>query len=104
MVRVGTRDAGAREADFDAYVRARQESLTRFAYLVTADLEASKDVVQIALTKAARSNDHLGAERTGPPVRSEPKHCFGAEGPGRGGNALTTKRCGGSVVMSVRSF
>ena len=41
-----------RETDFTAYVRARQESLTRFAYLVSADLETAKDLVQIALTKA----------------------------------------------------
>lgn len=42
----------ARETDFTAYVRARQESLARFAYLVSADLETAKDLVQIALTKA----------------------------------------------------
>lgn len=41
-----------RETDFTAYVRARQDGLTRFAYLVSADAESAKDLVQIALTKA----------------------------------------------------
>lgn len=41
-----------READFTAYVHARQEALLRFAFLVTADAEAAKDLVQSALTKA----------------------------------------------------
>ena len=40
------------QADFTAYVHARQESLLRFAFLVTADVESAKDLVQSALTKA----------------------------------------------------
>lgn len=44
--------SAAAEADFTSYVRARQDALIRFAYLVSTDVEAAKDLVQIALTKA----------------------------------------------------
>lgn len=44
--------SGTAEADFTAYVHARQDALIRFAYLVSTDVEAAKDLVQIALTKA----------------------------------------------------
>jgi RNA polymerase sigma-70 factor (sigma-E family) len=52
---------GPREADFTAYVRARQESLTRFAYLISTDVETAEDLVQIALTKAYLRWDHISA-------------------------------------------
>jgi RNA polymerase sigma-70 factor (sigma-E family) len=50
-----------READFTAYVHARQESLLRFAFLVTADPEAAKDLVQSALTKAYLRWDRISS-------------------------------------------
>jgi DNA-directed RNA polymerase specialized sigma24 family protein len=40
-----------READFTAYVRARQASFARFAYLLTGDPHSAQDLVQSALAK-----------------------------------------------------
>jgi RNA polymerase sigma-70 factor (sigma-E family) len=40
-----------READFTAYVRARQGSFARFAYLLTGDPHNAEDLVQSALAK-----------------------------------------------------
>lgn len=51
----------AAEADFTSYVRARQDALIRFAYLVSTDVEAAKDLVQIALTKAYLHWDRVTA-------------------------------------------
>ena len=40
-----------READFSAYVRARQKAFARFAYLLTGDPHSAEDLVQSALAK-----------------------------------------------------
>jgi RNA polymerase sigma-70 factor (sigma-E family) len=40
-----------READFTAWVRARQKSFARFAYLLTGDPYSAEDLVQAALAK-----------------------------------------------------
>jgi RNA polymerase sigma-70 factor (sigma-E family) len=47
------RDA-ARDADFEAYMSARQPSLLRTAYLLTGDHHLAEDLVQAALVQAAR--------------------------------------------------
>ena len=48
-----------READFTAYVRARQTGLARFAYLLTGDPHAADDLVQSSLAKAYGSWDRI---------------------------------------------
>ena len=48
-----------READFTAYVRARQASFARFAYLLTGDPHSAQDLVQSALAKVYGKWDHI---------------------------------------------
>ena len=48
-----------READFTAYVRARQRALARFAYLLTGDAHSAEDLLQSSLAKAYRKWDHI---------------------------------------------
>jgi RNA polymerase sigma-70 factor (sigma-E family) len=55
---VGSTD---READFTAYVRARQASFARFAYLLTGDPHSAQDLVQSALAKVYGKWDHISA-------------------------------------------
>jgi RNA polymerase sigma-70 factor (sigma-E family) len=43
-----------RQADFSAYVAARQRRLVRFAYLLTGDAHEAEDLVQAALLKVYR--------------------------------------------------
>ncbi|HET8987079.1 MAG TPA: SigE family RNA polymerase sigma factor [Humibacillus sp.] len=50
-----------READFTAYVRARQASFARFAYLLTGDPHSAQDLVQSALAKVYGKWDHIAA-------------------------------------------
>jgi RNA polymerase sigma-70 factor (sigma-E family) len=50
-----------READFTAYVRARQKSFARFAYLLTGDAHSAEDLVQSALAKVYGRWDHVSA-------------------------------------------
>ena len=50
-----------READFTAYVRARQRSFARFAYLLTGDVHSAEDLVQSALAKVYGRWDHIRA-------------------------------------------
>ena len=50
-----------READFTAYVRARQASFARFAYLLTGDPHSAQDLVQSALAKVYGKWDHISA-------------------------------------------
>ena len=47
------------EADFSAYVLARQQRLVRFAYLLTGDPHQAEDLVQSALLKVYRRWDHI---------------------------------------------
>jgi len=51
----------AREADFTAYVRARQKSFARFAYLLTGDPHSAEDLVQSALAKVYGRWDHVSS-------------------------------------------
>jgi RNA polymerase sigma-70 factor (sigma-E family) len=53
--------ATEREADFTAWVRARQGSFARFAYLLTGDPYSAEDLVQSALAKAYAHWDRVGA-------------------------------------------
>lgn len=53
---VGTTE---RQADFTAYVQARQRALARFAYLLTGDPHSAEDLLQSALAKAYRKWDHI---------------------------------------------
>ncbi|EWT02642.1 RNA polymerase subunit sigma-70 [Intrasporangium oryzae NRRL B-24470] len=48
-----------READFTAYVQARQRHLARFAYLLTGDTHSAEDLVQSALAKVYRKWDSI---------------------------------------------
>ena len=48
-----------READFSAYVRARQKAFARFAYLLTGDPHSAEDLVQSALAKVYARWDHI---------------------------------------------
>lgn len=48
-----------REVDFSAYVRARQTSLARFAYLLTGDPHSAEDLVQSSLAKVYGKWDHI---------------------------------------------
>lgn len=48
-----------READFAAYMQARQPSLLRTAYLLTGDRHAAEDLVQTALAKLFLSWDRV---------------------------------------------
>jgi RNA polymerase sigma-70 factor (sigma-E family) len=50
-----------READFTAYVRARQKSFARFAYLLTGDPHSAEDLVQSALAKVFGRWDHISS-------------------------------------------
>jgi RNA polymerase sigma-70 factor (sigma-E family) len=50
-----------READFSAYVRARQKAFARFAYLLTGDPYSAEDLVQSALAKVYARWDHISA-------------------------------------------
>ncbi|MDC5697152.1 SigE family RNA polymerase sigma factor [Intrasporangium calvum] len=49
-----------RDADFTAYVRARQHALSRFAYLLTGDPHSAEDLVQAALAKVYGAWDRIG--------------------------------------------
>ncbi|MEJ7690507.1 MAG: SigE family RNA polymerase sigma factor [Nocardioidaceae bacterium] len=51
--------ADAKEADFVEFVRARQQALLRFAYLLTSDHHTAEDLVQTALAKTYLSWDKL---------------------------------------------
>jgi RNA polymerase sigma-70 factor (sigma-E family) len=51
--------ATEREADFTAYVQARQRALARFAYLLTGDTHSAEDLVQSSLAKVFRKWDHI---------------------------------------------
>lgn len=44
----------SRDADFAAYVRARQRHFVRFAYLLTGDAHSAEDLVQSAFAKVYR--------------------------------------------------
>jgi RNA polymerase sigma-70 factor (sigma-E family) len=48
-----------READFTAYVRARQRHFVRFAYLLTNDPHSAEDLVQSAFAKVYRKWDSI---------------------------------------------
>jgi RNA polymerase sigma-70 factor (sigma-E family) len=48
-----------READFTAYVLARQRHFARFAYLLTGDPHSAEDLVQTALAKVYRRWDRI---------------------------------------------
>ena len=48
-----------READFTAYVRARQRHFIRFAYLLTGDPYSAEDLVQSAFAKVYRKWDSI---------------------------------------------
>ena len=48
-----------READFTAYVRARQRHFVRFAYLLTGDPHSAEDLVQSAFAKVYRKWDSI---------------------------------------------
>jgi RNA polymerase sigma-70 factor (sigma-E family) len=50
-----------READFTAYVKARQASFARFAYLLTGDPHSAQDLVQSALAKVYGKWDHISS-------------------------------------------
>jgi RNA polymerase sigma-70 factor (sigma-E family) len=49
----------ARDAEFTAYMQARQAALLRFAYLLTGDAHAAEDVVSTALAKLYLSWDRI---------------------------------------------
>lgn len=49
----------AMDADFAAYVRARQQGLLRAAYLVCGDRALAQDLLQDALVKLARQWDSV---------------------------------------------
>ncbi|WP_239456311.1 SigE family RNA polymerase sigma factor [Nocardioides solisilvae] len=51
--------AAARDADFTAYMRSRQPSLLRTAYLLTGDLAGAEDLVQDAFAKLYLSWDKI---------------------------------------------
>lgn len=51
--------AAARDADFSAYMRGRQPSLLRTAYLLTGDLAGAEDLVQDAFAKLYLSWDKV---------------------------------------------
>jgi RNA polymerase sigma-70 factor (sigma-E family) len=51
--------AGRRDADFAAYMAARQPSLLRTAYLLTGDQHTAEDLVQTALAKLYLSWDKV---------------------------------------------
>lgn len=48
-----------REAEFTAYVRARQRRFVRFAYLLTGDPHSAEDLVQSAFAKVYRKWDSI---------------------------------------------
>jgi RNA polymerase sigma-70 factor (sigma-E family) len=50
---------GARDAEFSAYMEARQPSLLRTAYLLTGDKHTAEDLVQTALAKLYLSWDKV---------------------------------------------
>ena len=50
-----------READFTAYVQAKQRSFARFAYLLTGDPHSAEDLVQSALAKVYGRWEHVHA-------------------------------------------
>lgn len=52
-------DDSDRTADFTAYVRARQEGLARFAYLLTGGRDDAEDLLQDALAKVYRHWDRI---------------------------------------------
>ena len=54
-------DDAERRADFTAYVRAREQSLARLAYLLTGDRDAAEDLLQNALAKVYRHWDRVRA-------------------------------------------
>ena len=47
-------DHAEREADFTAYVRAREQALARLAYLLTGERDAAEDLLQNTLAKVYR--------------------------------------------------
>lgn len=57
-VDVGER-AAARDADFSAYMSARQPALLRTAYLLTGERHSAEDLVQVALAKLYLSWDKV---------------------------------------------
>ena len=50
---------GGRDADFIAWMNARQDALLRTAYLLTSDHHAAEDIVQTTLTKVYMSWDKV---------------------------------------------
>ena len=52
-------DSIEREADFSAYVGARQQSLARFAYLLTGGAHEAEDLVQSVLAKVYAKWDRI---------------------------------------------
>ncbi len=52
-------DDAERRADFTAYVRAREQSLARLAYLLSGDRDAAEDLLQNALAKVYRHWDRV---------------------------------------------
>jgi RNA polymerase sigma-70 factor (sigma-E family) len=56
--RAGSRNA-ARDAEFSAYMAARQPALLRTAYLLTGDRASAEDIVQTALAKLYLSWDKV---------------------------------------------
>ncbi|GAA6525658.1 SigE family RNA polymerase sigma factor [Intrasporangium sp. DVR] len=54
-------DDAARGADFTEYVRAREVSLARLAYLLTGDRDGAEDLLQNALAKCYRHWDRIRA-------------------------------------------
>lgn len=54
-------DTAEREADFSAYVSARQRSLARFAYLLTGGAHDAEDLVQSVLAKVYAKWDRISS-------------------------------------------
>ena len=63
-------DDAARTADFTDYVKAREQTLARLAYLLTGDRDAAEDLLQNALAKCYRNWERVrGVEQPDAYVR-----------------------------------
>ena len=63
-------DDSARTADFTDYVKAREQTLARLAYLLTGDRDAAEDLLQNALAKCYRNWERVrGVEQPDAYVR-----------------------------------
>jgi hypothetical protein len=77
-------DHAEREADFTAYVRAREQVLARLVYLLTGERDAAEDLLQNTLAKGVLP---LGSDPRGRGARrvSAPDHGQREQLPCRGG-------------------